>query len=191
MTNPITTQSHSRVRFDDGDETGATWVALEDAANADPEWPKHFRIRLKLLNDDARIAGIQFALSWSLNGGGYTILSTTATHPVVGVPTTYYTNLTDCTEQLTDPGYDFDTSNAGMVDQLVVFRTGSFTFNKGDSMEAEWCLGFNRIKTGDYVDFRAQKVVGGATNLLDVYDNTPRITCTRYNEVSMCITDVG
>lgn len=155
------TQSAFRLRNDDGSQTAATWIAATNT-NASIAVDTVFRVRIAVLETaGGRKANQSLPLEYSLNGGGFTAVSTST--PVQATASAFVSDGAATTQQITT-----GTFVAGQFDSNASVANVSFAGN--DRTEMEYCLRLDpaQINNGDTV---ALRVTGLAS-----YSQTPTIT---------------
>ena len=143
-----------RFRNDDGSETSATWIAAENANGIEITPDQNFRLRIisQMTN-----AGDQTEVAWQLqyrvNGGTWTLPTTTLSTPVRMSASPHVNHSTATTKQLAGGSGSFIT---GWV--ATTFRSGNTNaiMTSGSHVENEWCLNLNggTLQNGDEVEFR-------------------------------------
>jgi hypothetical protein len=172
MGTPAFTQVSFRWRSDNGSETGAAWIANQNAGYSNGVEGNTYRIRFRI--DETGGSYGWSSYNWTLyaqkNGsGGYAAV--TASTAVQFKTSSYFADGDDCTAQLTGGTGTFVTDNNGMKE-----TTGGAT-NSGTAgylFELEWCIYLDpaQMVPGDYFDLRVYR----GTSALTAYSATPRIT---------------
>jgi len=147
-----------RGRNDDGDETGATWIAGVNE-NWEQRPDRNFRVRLSI----ARSVFTLFSMFWWLyyrkNKSGDWAQVTTSSNVVRSVPTIHYDEADDCTQQLpTTPDENFIVDNNGMIENA---NTGSVLVEWTGlpaGTESEFCIQIvgEDVNAGDEIELRGQ-----------------------------------
>lgn len=164
------TQTQFRLRNDDGDETGASWLAAE-GADATLVANKNYRVRF-LVTESAGAAWSAgtAALYYSTDGTNY--YAAGAGTPIQAGGSRWYANGASSTEQITSAG-TFTSANTGMINDAV---SGTVSIAASEEAEIEYCFrivqGGTAIKDRDTIYL---KVYNG-TNALDTYTEVPVIT---------------
>jgi len=145
------TQTHFRLRNDDGGEGNASWAAALDANPAGVNCGVTYRVRFAILNS----VGGPFAptLYYSLNGGAYFRVGTSS-NVVRPHASALVADGETTTQQIT--AGDFLASSIDTVDGAVV----PFSASAGKSAEIEFS-----------VQFRSVDLANGNTVALRVYDS--------------------
>jgi hypothetical protein len=172
MGTPAFTQVSFRWRSDNGSETGAAWIANQNAGYSNGVEGNTYRIRFRIDETGGSYGWTSYV--WNLyaqkNGaGGYAAV--TASTAVQFKTSSYFADGDDCTAQLTGGTGTFVTDNNGMKE-----TTGGAT-NSGTAgylFELEWCIYLDpaQMVPGDYFDLRVYR----GTTALTAYSATPRIT---------------
>lgn len=172
-------QVHYRFRYDDGNESGATFLVGEDTPLL---WQDKtiFRLRIQIRNSGSTSQlDVDPEFQCRLNGGSWQNI-TTSSSIVKAVSSPNVTNGGDCTRQLTvQGGYTYITNNNGMTTDGV---SGGTVLDMTTLTYSETELVFQIVSTdvndGDLIEFRLTRD-GGV--LLDVYSVTPAFTLAKYN----------
>ena len=178
---PSFTNVSFRYRFDDGSETGATWVYAADT-DGDLNTETIYRMRALLRQtEDTAAANTSLQWEYNLNSTGWNSVTTTLA-PVQAVSSKEtswtITDQDDTTQQLGSG--TFITPNAGYSEVGTAGGT-SLDFNaQNDETEVELCfiIPFNFVNDNDTLELRVTAV--GETN---VYTTTPAIS-SPWSEVS-------
>lgn len=163
-----------RIRDDDGNETGATWLANQgDDYSMDVDTKFRVRFRVDETTGTKTWSNNTFNLYYSHNSGEYAAVG--AATPVSYTSTgggPYYTDGDDCTSQLTGGTGTFLTDNNGMSsNDGAVTNSGS----AGDLFECEFCLTIDsaQVGNGDSIELR---VYNGTSAFGSGYTDWPNIT---------------
>jgi len=163
-----------RGRNDDGDETGATWIAgVNENWSQRPD--RNFRIRQSLSRNVFTLFTVSWWLYYSLNNGAFTQV-TTSSAVVRSVSTIHYSEGEDCTQQLPDtPPVLFIADNNGMVENINVSSGACEWDGTPAGTENEMCIQIigDDVNDGDSIKLRNQN---GAASWSQGYFNTPDIT---------------
>lgn len=175
---PTFDQDAFRARWDDGDETAASWMfPVNTAFNHVPELP--FRVRFVVQESTTGVTDQDFKLQYRLNSGTWTDV-TASSSVCQAANSTHFTDQTDTTQQVGSG--TFVTPNSGMEDSDGAVP-GVADFAGSDETELEFCviLVADDLKEDDVVDLRVVEADGTA---FSTYTNTPAITVNgRYNNV--------
>lgn len=162
-----------RWRKDEGDETGATWLAAANTAptNFYPSVVYRLRFLLKNIGSETGGASEIYALWWRRNAGAWTELS--EPNPEIQWARSLLSQGSDTTQQLGSGS--FVTNNDGQL------TTAAWTIPENipvdGEIEVEFSLVLSRydqVSDGDTFDFQIRKSSTG--ELLDTYTNSPSVT---------------
>jgi hypothetical protein len=159
-----------RGRNDDGNETTATWKALQNTAWVQP-FDVNFRVRFLHQNDTAQILNLDILLQYSLSGGAYTAVGA-ASNVVRSSASANLADAANLTTQLTGgtgtyvgaTGFDEVNGICG-GNSMDVTATGHF--------ETEFC-----------VQLRSAEVARGDTVTLRTFNNDAAAAWGTYTVVA-------
>jgi len=162
-----------RIRDDDGDETGATWLAVQ-GADYSMSVDVNFRVRFRVdeTTGTKDWSNNTFNLYYSLNGGGYAAIDNTTPVQYATTGTGNYADGDDCTEQLTGGTGTFLTDNNGMSSgDASITNSGS----AGNLFECEFCLTIDsaQVSNGNTIELQ---VYNGTSAFGSGYTDWPSIT---------------
>jgi len=168
MTSPTFTQVNFRLRNDDGNETGATWIDIE-GADATLLTDINYRCRFRV-DETANKAWNNYVwnLYFSKNAGAYTAAG--SGQAITLSLSSYFTQGDDCTSQITGGSGTFLTDNNGMCESSGATNSGG----AGNVFEVEFCFQIDSayVANGDTIVLR----VYNGTSSLAAYTDSPSIT---------------
>ncbi|MDH3673652.1 MAG: hypothetical protein OES46_21260, partial [Gammaproteobacteria bacterium] len=182
--NPVWDQDSYRFRDDDGNETGATWLAAANTTPPDIALDTNFRLRFLIQNTKAFTGGPathDFRIEYRVNtGGGFGSWTNpdgqgNSIKPVKASLSNEFTDGSNTTQQLGS-----GTFTGGEMEESSYFMDGITKTVGNDEFELEFCLAFNSSATtpasaGDIFEFRIRYFDGGVQDL-GSYTNTPSVT---------------
>lgn len=161
------TQYHFRLRNDDGNEAGATWVASEDS-NASLNVDTNYRARFGVIGAGASGWTNQtWNLYCSKNAGAYTAIA--SGQAVKYSSSSNFAQGDDTTRQLGAVG-TFLGNNNGMCESAGAVNSGV----DGNAFEVEFSVQIDsaQVANGDTITLRVYR----GTTALNIYSFTPSIT---------------
>lgn len=166
-------QAQFRARNDDGNETGATWIAALNT-NWSQNTGQNFRVRITTKADAGASSNSPIApqLWASLNGGAY--FQVTASSTIVKlVLSSQFTDGTATTQQISS-GLGLTYVAGSMQESSSSAVSRSMVAGINDA-EDEWCLQITSSGTanGDTITLRQRNGLG---NVYATYTQTPSIT---------------
>jgi hypothetical protein len=171
MAIPTFTQSHFRLRNDNGSESSATWIAAVDT-NGILTCNLNFRVRFVVHNSGGNGAIVPY-LYYSLNSGGYSAVSASSTS-IKSIGSLYVSDNTATTNQLSDSTFTYA---AGGQVECGDGQLASIPVTSSAYIELEFCLSIPaaNVANGDSIALRVYNN-GIAIN---TYAQTPVITVSK------------
>lgn len=176
MAQPTLTQASFRGRDDD---VGLNSSTFNGGGGLNTNWTQSvstpFRVRFLIQETGSGSSNdTQFKLYYSHNSGTYREMGQGTNTLVQCTLSTQYTNGAT-TSQVLGAGTYIAGESLGGVETEGNNSTGNIDIETSKEFELEWCLAVDgaAVSDGDTFDFRVRR---GST-LLDVYTNTPQITC--------------
>lgn len=168
MGQPYYNQQSFRWRDDDGSETGATWLAVANAALPNPAADTTYRLRVLVQNTGDKADTPTLNLYYSYNSGTYTQVTTTSSYVRMTASGTV-SDTTATTQQLGSGSWvagEFDSNGS----------VSSTSLTNGYETEMEFCFQFRSadLSSGDTIDLQ----VYNSSSALNNYTNTPSVSFT-------------
>jgi len=171
MGQPTFNQITFRIRDDDGDETGATWLAGQ-GADYSMDVDTNFRVRFLIDEQNVKAwSGLTFAVYYDIDGGGYSAVTGSSPIQYAATGTGNYTDNDDCTEQLTGGTGTFVSNNNGMQSNSNDC-TNTGAINQYFEMEVCFTIDSAQVSNGQSITLHVYE--GGAE--INSYVDSPVIT---------------
>lgn len=164
------TQTQFRLRNDDGDEAGASWIAGE-GEDATLYANKDYRVRFLITESaGAALSGGSLNLYYSTDGTNY--YAAGAGTPIIAAGSKWYTHGASSTEQITSAG-TFTAVNTGMANDSL---TATASIGASEEAEIEYCFRIQHGGTGIKDRDTIYLEVYNGTNAISAYTEVPAIT---------------